>query len=123
MVMEEIVLAYCHSTADPDIVASLSIRFLKAYQFWIGASTLPVFANPCLRLRFLWESVRDHVKKIIGISADQILWSEIPELLNISNSEWQDLMKAGGPGRNKILQRLHNVILSSEYAEIFKRLV
>jgi hypothetical protein len=138
-VLDELVAAYCGSSdilpislPDQKMLLVLLDLYYDLYKKWFG-QTLPEslsadFENPfsraCEHILILHNIIMGVLKRELGFSdKESIMWSAIPEILDVSLEDWNKLWSSDEHERQVVIQHLNRAIQSDSYKRFIKDLV
>jgi hypothetical protein len=117
IVMEDVVMSFCHPNLSPDdwtseerstMVKAYS-RFYDNYSKWFGDPNLkPVSGQEdmCGHLITMFQHIRKASEMQMGQKYENVPWSDIGPLINLSDKDWGDLWGKDTTNRSRSMKKL-----------------
>jgi len=136
--LEDVVTAYCGSTkllptsaVDQKMLLVLWNFLQRIYVAWFGqlpATFSPDFSDPspaaCKQIRYMNSVIMTTLKKELGLDAKQeVLWSDLPLILNLSEANWDRLWSRQKAEREPAIQALKQAVFSEDYQHMLRDVV
>jgi len=123
-IWEDLISAFCHTNIplteqDDQSILALWVMLADIYKSWFGdlPSTFePTIPLACSQLQHMSHTIMRKLKTELGLSGDQsLLWSHIPELLQLDTVEWGNLWSSDASKRQPILDYLRTFFQGDTY--------
>lgn len=123
-VMEELTVALCGGPAN--LLEKFAKMVKGLYKKWFGSLPASLSGQvTCDKVRTMSQKLLEELRSALGTpSQELILWSELPELLDVSAVDWDALFSRDQPGqRDEAVQRLKSVTTGQAYLSRLRDLV
>jgi hypothetical protein len=127
-VVEDVLKVYCNDrSADTDskrrVVDMADKDLTRIFQSLLGSLPDNVkHTNVCNRVAFLYRSIRRNVEDSMGEDHKKLVWSRIPEILEIPKDEWNLFWRGGLQDKDQFLKLLETAKKDSKLTRLFLEL-
>jgi hypothetical protein len=127
-VVEDVLKVYCNDrSTDTEskrrVVDMVDKDLMRIFQGWFGSFPDNVkHTNVCNRVAFLYGSIRRNVEDSLGGDHKQLVWSKIPEILDIPKDEWNLFWRGGLQDKDQFLKVLETAKKDSKLTRLFLEL-
>lgn len=137
-VLDDLVLAYCGSTellptssTDQRMVLVLWNMLKEIYITWFAS--LPsnfsddfsdAIPTACTQILEMHKIIMGRLKKSLDLEVQQeIMWDQLPQILDLDQSQWEDLWSDQPDKRDLVIDHLKNEIYSEKYQKLLSDVV
>ena len=121
-VLDELITAFCvaepKTKQEQESLFQIYTMVSELYRKWFGS--LPKNAAPsCSPIREMYNMITQALKTLLHATGDEdILWSELPKVLDLKNYQWDNLFSADLEARQKVVAELERTVKGEKYQKL-----